>query len=174
MVLIFTLKSLYTGSTYVAGPFDIYATTSGGTTTLIGDNISKSTLSAGVTISGVDDATTGGTIQSVDGTCSNSIQWTLGGSGVLDTYTFQKYCTRDAINSPITTAPSLVVFSGTELGFTPTLGASTDFIRISGGPNVDFIYEFNGTTGDAETLHTFIERLDSSEINCDTSGGGYA
>jgi hypothetical protein len=77
MELIFTLKSLYTGSTYVAGPFDIYATTSGGVTTLIGDNISKPTLAAGVTISGVDDATTGGTVQSVDGTCSNSVPWSL-------------------------------------------------------------------------------------------------
>ena len=77
MVLIFTLKSLYTGSTYVAGPFDIFATTSGGVTTLIGNNISKPTLAAGVTISGVDDATTGGTVQSVDGTCSNSVPWSL-------------------------------------------------------------------------------------------------
>jgi hypothetical protein len=88
MVLIFTLKSLYTGSTYVAGPFDIFATTSGGTTTLIGDNISKSTLSAGVTISGVDDATTGGTVQSVDGTCSNSVVWTLTGGPTFYTFNF--------------------------------------------------------------------------------------
>jgi hypothetical protein len=77
MVLTFTLKSIYSGTTYVAGPFDISGTTSGGTTTLLGDNISKSSLLAGVTFSNVDDATTGGTIQSVDGICSNSIQWSL-------------------------------------------------------------------------------------------------
>jgi hypothetical protein len=168
MVLTFTLQSAYSGSTYVAGPFDISGTTSGGITTLLGDNISKASLLTGVTISDIDDSTTGGTIQSVDGTCSNSIQWTVtGGPGGNETYTFQKYCTRDALNSPLSTAPTFVVFSGTELGFTPTQGASTDFIQISGGPNVDFIYEFNGTTGEAETLHTFLQRLDSSEINCD-------
>lgn len=77
MVLIFTLQSIYSGATYVAGPFDISGTTSGGVTTLLSDNVSKATLLNGVTISGVDDATTGGTIQSVDGTCSNSIQWSL-------------------------------------------------------------------------------------------------
>lgn len=77
MVLIFTLQSIYSGATYVAGPFDISGTTSGGVTTLLSDNVSKATLLNGVTISGVDDATTGGTIQSVDGTCSNSIQWSV-------------------------------------------------------------------------------------------------
>jgi hypothetical protein len=83
MVLTFTLQSAYSGATYVAGPFDISGTTSGGVTTLLGDNISKAALLTGVTISNIDDATTGGTIQSVDGICSNSIQWTVsGGSGV--------------------------------------------------------------------------------------------
>jgi hypothetical protein len=77
MELIFTLKSLYTGSTYVAGPFDIFATTSGGSTTLIGDNISKLSLMAGVSITNVDNTVTGGTVQSVDGTCSNSVSWSL-------------------------------------------------------------------------------------------------
>jgi hypothetical protein len=82
MVLTFTLQSAYSGATYVAGPFDISGTTSGGVTTLLGDNISKASLLAGVTISNIDDATTGGTIQSVDGICSNSIQWTVtGGPG---------------------------------------------------------------------------------------------
>jgi hypothetical protein len=79
MVLTFTLQSAYSGATYVAGPFDISGTTSGGVTTLLGDNISKESLLTGVTISNIDDATTGGTIQSVDGICSNSIQWTVNG-----------------------------------------------------------------------------------------------
>jgi hypothetical protein len=83
MVLIFTLQSIYSGSTYVAGPFDISGTTSGGITTLLGNNISKADLLNGVTISDIDDATTGGTIQSVDGICSNSIQWTLTGGPEL-------------------------------------------------------------------------------------------
>jgi hypothetical protein len=80
MVLTFTLQSAYSGATYVAGPFDISGTTSGGVTTLLGDNISKESLLTGVTISNIDDATTGGTIQSVDGICSNSIQWTVNGN----------------------------------------------------------------------------------------------
>lgn len=79
MVIKFTLQSAYSGATYVAGPFDISGTTNSGVTTLLGDNISKASLLTGVTISNIDDATTGGTIQSVDGTCSNSIQWTVNG-----------------------------------------------------------------------------------------------
>jgi hypothetical protein len=78
MELIFTLKSIYSGATYVAGPFDISGTTSGGATTiLLGDNISKASLSAGVMFSNVDDTITGGTVQSVDGTCSNSVPWSI-------------------------------------------------------------------------------------------------
>lgn len=77
MVLTFTLQSAYSGTTFVAGPFDISGTTNGGTTTLLGDNISKANLLNGFTISDIDDATTGGTIQSVDGICSNSIPWTV-------------------------------------------------------------------------------------------------
>ena len=167
MVLTFTLQSAYSGATYVAGPFDISGTTSGGTTTLLGNNISKESLLTGVTISDIDDATTGGTIQSVDGICSNSIEWTLGGGGggTLDTYTFQAYCSVDNVNSPIASAPALVVFSGTELGFIPVQGV--DYINILGSGNVDYIYEFNGVTGDAETLHTFGERFNSSQFICD-------
>lgn len=78
MELIFTLKSIYSGATYVAGPFDISGTTSGGATTiLLGDNISKASLSEGVMFSNVDDTITGGTVQSVDGTCSNSVSWSV-------------------------------------------------------------------------------------------------
>ena len=73
MELIFTLKSIYSGATYVAGPFDI----SGATTILLGDNISKASLSEGVTFSNVNDTITGGTVQSVDGTCSNSVSWSV-------------------------------------------------------------------------------------------------
>ena len=75
MVITFTLQAAYSGATYVAGPFDISGTTSGGVTTLLGDNISKASLLTGVTISNINDATTGGTIQSVDGVCSNSVSW---------------------------------------------------------------------------------------------------
>lgn len=165
MVLTFTLQSVYSGATYVAGPFDISGTTSGGITTLLGDNISKATLLTGHTISGIDDSTTGGTIQSVDGVCSNSIQWSLGGGVVLDTYTFQKYCTTDEINNPISTGPLFVVFSGTELGIIPVQG--TDYITILGSENVNHIYEYNGTTGDAETSHTFGEVLGVMDFTCD-------
>jgi hypothetical protein len=88
MVITFTLQAAYSGATYVAGPFDISGTTSGGITTLLGDNISKADLLTGVTISDIDDSTTGGTIQSVDGICSNSINWLVSGSLVFNNLCF--------------------------------------------------------------------------------------
>lgn len=74
MVITFTLQAAYSGATYVAGPFNISGTTNTGTVTELASNISKATLLTGYTISDINDATTGGTIQSV-GTCSNSISW---------------------------------------------------------------------------------------------------
>jgi len=80
MTLTFTLQSFYSGSTFVAVPFDISGTTSEGETILLGENISKSELLDGITISNIDNTITGGTIQSIDGVCSNSREWTLNGS----------------------------------------------------------------------------------------------
>jgi hypothetical protein len=165
MVIIFTLQAAYSGATYVAGPFDISGTTSSGVTTLLGNNISKAELLTGVTISDIDDATTGGTIQSVDGICSNSISWLANGAPANNTYTFQAYCTQDAQMHPIGSAPTFVIFTESELGFVPVQGV--DYVRIAGSPNVDYVFEFNGETGEAETSHTFIERLGIGDFNCD-------
>lgn len=162
MILIFTLKSTYSGAGYVAGPFDIYGTTSGGATTLLSNNVSKATLLAGITISGIDEATTGGTIQSVDGTCSNSIQWSL--NTASNTYTFEKYCSQNETAHPISNAPWTVVFTGAELGFTPVGG---EFITISGSGNVDYIFSFTGQIGDAETAHFGPTQVTALDFTCD-------
>ena len=162
MILIFTLKSAYSDAGYVAGPFDIYGTTSGGSTTLLSNNVSKVTLLAGITISGIDEATTGGTIQSVDGTCSNSIQWSVNSAST--TYTFQKYCSQNEAAHPISNAPNTVVFTGAELGFTPVLD---DFITIAGSPNVDFIFKYTGDTNAAQTAHSGPTKIEANEFTCD-------
>jgi hypothetical protein len=77
MTVTFTLGSLYTGATYVAGPFDIFAVTNTGASTQVGTGITKAELATGHTISGISDATTGGTINST-GTCTNSYPWYVG------------------------------------------------------------------------------------------------
>jgi hypothetical protein len=74
MVITFTLQAAYSGATYVAGPFNISGTTNTGTVTELANNVSKAALLTGYTISNINDATTGGTINST-GTCTNSIPW---------------------------------------------------------------------------------------------------
>ena len=74
MTVTFTLSSLYTGATYVAGPFNIFAVTNVGASTQVGTGITKAQLATGHTISGISDATTGGTVNST-GTCTNSYPW---------------------------------------------------------------------------------------------------
>lgn len=74
MTVTFTLSPLYTGATYVAGPFNIFAVTNTGASTQVGTGVTKEELATGHTISGISDATTGGTINST-GTCTNSYPW---------------------------------------------------------------------------------------------------
>ena len=74
MTVTFTLGSLYTGATYVAGPFNIFAVTNTGASTQVGTAVTKAELATGHTISGISDATTGGTINSTE-TCTNSYPW---------------------------------------------------------------------------------------------------
>ena len=74
MVITFTLQAAYSGSTYVAGPFNISGTTNTGTVTQLATGITKTQLLTGHTITAISDATTGGTINST-GTCTNSIPW---------------------------------------------------------------------------------------------------
>jgi hypothetical protein len=87
MVITFTLQAAYSGATYVAGPFNISGTTNTGTVTELANNISKATLLTGYTISNINDATTGGTINST-GTCTNSIPWLASGEPEPTIYTY--------------------------------------------------------------------------------------
>jgi hypothetical protein len=77
MTVTFTLSPAFTET--AAGAFNIFAVTNLGATTQIGTDISKPDLITGVTISGIDDNTTGGTITSTGslsgGFCTNSEDW---------------------------------------------------------------------------------------------------
>ena len=74
MVVTFTLQNQYSGTTYVAGPFNISGTTSGNITTELATGVTKAELLTGYTISGLSDLTTGGTIAST-GVCTTTQQW---------------------------------------------------------------------------------------------------
>jgi hypothetical protein len=74
MVITFTLQAAYSGATYVAGPFNISGTTNTGAVTQLATGITKTQLLTGYTISNINDATTGGTINST-GTCTSSVPW---------------------------------------------------------------------------------------------------
>ena len=78
MEITFTLNSLYTGATYVAGPFDISGTTCDGSTYWLVTGATKSELTTGVTINTIYDNISGGTITS-GGECSGTTQaWQTG------------------------------------------------------------------------------------------------
>ena len=70
MTVTFTLNSAYLGTE--AGPFNISGTTDSDVTTELTTNLSLGDLTIGYTISGINDNTTGFTIQSV-GTCINYV-----------------------------------------------------------------------------------------------------
>ncbi len=74
MIVTFTLQNQYSGTTYVAGPFNISGTTDGNVTTELATGITKAQLLTGHTITGISDSTTGGTIAST-GICTNTQQW---------------------------------------------------------------------------------------------------
>lgn len=91
MIITFTLQQAYSGSTYEVGPFNISGVTNTGVVTELGSNISKSTLLSGYTANDVNDATTGGTINST-GTCTTSRPWTVSGGGTTPTPTTTPSC----------------------------------------------------------------------------------
>lgn len=66
----YTLQSEFSGTQYIAGPFNLSGTTSGNTTYLLASGITKSQLLSGFTVTTPYNIT-GGTIQSL-GTCSNT------------------------------------------------------------------------------------------------------
>lgn len=87
MQLTFTLDPLYTGATYVAGPFNISGTTTGGSTYELANGVTKAQLKTGHTINTTYETLSGGTIQST-GTCSTSQSWSTGiGGGGGGTHT---------------------------------------------------------------------------------------
>jgi hypothetical protein len=78
MEITFTLNSLYTGATYVAGPFDISGTTCDGSTYWLVTGATKAQLATGVTINTIYDNISGGTITS-GGECAGTTQaWLTG------------------------------------------------------------------------------------------------
>lgn len=161
MVITFTLQAAYSGATYVAGPFDISGTTSGGITTLLGDNISKADLLTGVTISDIDDSTTGGTIQSVDGICSNSINWLVSGAPVSNNLCFSlTYSTipndlyvryRDTTDTTVTELIQNLIANDNGNGTYTTYicvkqgGAYETPVFVQGG--LEFVYEIQWVEG---------------------------
>ena len=165
MVITFTLQPAYSGATYVAGPFNISGTTNTGVTTELASNVSKSTLLAGLEITGIDDNTIGGTIQSI-GTCNNSISWFVGGTA--STYTFDLYCTTDATFHPTSNASyTSVSVTASELGVTPT--AYQTYITIGGSPNTDYIYLYTGLNNEPETPAVTVSQvLTSADFICDS------
>lgn len=76
MRLTFTLQSAYTGTTYVAGPFNISGTTSAGTTYWLATGVTKTQLTTGHSIDTIYETLTGGTIAST-GTCTTTRSWTI-------------------------------------------------------------------------------------------------
>lgn len=145
MVVTFTLQSIYSGQTYVAGPFNISGTTSNNNTTELATGLTKNDLLTGYTISNINDLTTGGTIAST-GVCTNTIQWT---TGILPAPTI-----------------SLAIY-GKDLKSTP--GNVTLFYKINSGSNINVpgytnaplpsscsqLYTITGlTSGDTVTLGT--------------------
>ena len=72
MTVTFTLTSGSSGTS--AGPFNISGTTNANVVSELASGITKAQLTTGHTITGINDAITGGTIAST-GTCTNTIPW---------------------------------------------------------------------------------------------------
>lgn len=149
--------TLTVGSSPNVGPFDIVGQPGAYS---VATNVSRADLAIGQEYINIPDTVTSFDITS-DGACINSINVPISS---LNTYTFQPYCSQNNTAHPIGNAPLNVVFSGTELGFTPVGG---EFIRISGSGNVDYIFQYADITGEAETSHTFLEQLTALEFSCD-------
>ena len=149
--------TLTIGSSASVGPFSIVGQPG---SEAIASSVSRADLAAGQTYHNISDTVTSFDITS-SGTCGTSINVPLSS---LNTYTFQAYCSQNSSSHPIASAPAQVVFTGAELGFTP-VGA--EFISIGGSGNVDFVFQFTGAIGDAETLHSSPLQLNIGDFTCD-------
>lgn len=87
MRLTFTLQSAYTGSTYVAGPFNISGRTSGGVNYQLSTGVTKTQLTTGHTVDTIYETITGGTIVST-GSCGTSQDWSLTPPPTTSTFNF--------------------------------------------------------------------------------------
>jgi hypothetical protein len=87
MRLTFTLQSAYTGSTYVAGPFNISGRTSGGVNYQLSTGVTKTQLTTGHTVDTIYETITGGTIVST-GSCNTSQPWSLTPPPTTSTFNF--------------------------------------------------------------------------------------
>jgi hypothetical protein len=159
MTVTFTLSPIYTGATYVAGPFNIFAVTNTGSSTQVGTGITKAQLATGHTISGISDATTGGTITST-GTCTNSYPWYVSTPEptptATESVTLNSYANSGRGNNPAsacgdsrtlwsncspfdTFGPSCIVYEDSA-GNIPLLGFN--YVHINGAT-----YDMNSSTG---------------------------
>ena len=150
--------TLTVGSSINVGPFDIVGQPGSYS---VATNVSRADLATGQEYINIPDTVTSFDITS-GGACINSINVPV--NGTYDTYTFQRYCTQDEISSPIGSAPFTVVFTGAELGFIPT---GSEFITISGSGNVDYVFQFTGVTGQAETSHFGPTQVTTGDFICD-------
>jgi len=101
MRLTFTLQSAYTGSTYVAGPFNISGRTSGGINYQLSTGVTKTQLTTGHTVDTIYETITGGTIVST-GTCNTSVNWQIS-APVVQTVSLEVYA-KDEYSSPKNTS----------------------------------------------------------------------
>lgn len=149
--------TLTVGSSVNVGPFDIVGQPGDYS---VATNVSRADLATGQEYINIPDTVTSFDITS-DGACINSINVPISG---YNTFTFIPYCSQNATAHPIGNAPAAVVFTGAELGFTPAGG---EFITIGGSGNVDYIFVFEGTTGEAETLHSAPTQVTAQDFTCD-------
>jgi hypothetical protein len=133
MQITFTLQSQYTGTEYVAGPFNISGTTSGNVTYELATGVTKNQLISGYEVTTEYSTITGGTIQST-GTCTNSEPWLIGAAPT--TVDLQVYG-KDLDLTPANASIYYTINSGTAVYLT-TLDPLTN--------NCSFIGEITGLT----------------------------
>lgn len=151
MVITFTLQPKYSGATYVAGPFNISGTTNTGVTTVLASNVSKSTLLAGLVITGINDNTIGGTIQSI-GTCNNSISWLVGGTTSTPTPTPTPTGRSSCSRWTMTYNPSTTILTGLSVRYSvcgPGYVVTKGFNQLFTYDNMDGTYTAVVCTDDA-------------------------
>jgi len=184
MTITFTLQSPYTGATYVAGPFNISGTTTGGTTYQLATGVTKNQLISGYTINTTYETLSGGTIQST-GTCSTSQEWLTGiggggggGGSLVDLQVYGKDLDGTPANAsvyyqvnsgtteylttldPLTNSCSLIgTITGLTLGDIVTIGTDQTYAMVGVGSStcpgsVELSYRIAPTPGNETVIAT--------------------